>query len=133
MLHSHEVCPICKKEFKNIKYLNKKCGIASGEVMSFLESICHNSTLDPKEDFPHSFFQVSSLYGQILFQSIDFIDLGRRVEINYISNSSNILFWPNPTSNGDLKTVHLENKILVFDFPYLEKIKEKTSTYALFL
>jgi hypothetical protein len=115
------------------KHLNRTCKIAGGKERSFLESVCNKSTLNPDDKFPHQFFQVSSLYGQILFQSVHFLDVGRVVQVNYVSNSSEIMYWAPSGGEGKPDILEFKNKIFEFDYPALEKIKNKTSVLAPFL
>lgn len=130
-MQSHERCPVCNREMKHVQRLSRPCEIANNRTMSYLESYCLN---DDAQNvilgiMQHDFFQVSSLYGERYFESVVFPDLKRRVEINYISTTSKISYW----KGSPASTLEFKNRLLEFDYPKLEKIKEKTNILAPFL
>lgn len=149
MLSSHEKCPICGIELHHIKYLDKPCKIAGGKKLSYLESVCNKiiDFKDPNPDLPyHQYFQVTSLYGTILFESVQFTNIGRVVTVNHITMTSEIIYHPpgdrhsitNPTPYVPGPTtlpqiLEFKNRILSLDYPKLEKIREKINVLAPFL
>lgn len=137
MLYSHEKCPVCGIELHHIKYLDRPCKIAGGKKLSYLESVCNKiiDFKDPNPDLPyHQYFQVTSLYGTILFESVQFTDIGRMISVNHITMTSEIIYFPPVGSApGPGQTLEFKNQILDLDYPKLEKIRAKISTLALFL
>lgn len=142
MLSSHETCPICGKGLLHSKKLNQPCAVVDNKKMSFVESICNTNNTDINQEFPHHiFFQVTSLYGELLYQKIDLIKYNCEVDINYTSHSSQLKYlkpsrWNEGTQTwqgGQIDVVPLENFLLDFDYPKLEKIIKKVKTLAPFL
>lgn len=153
MSSSHEKCPICFIEMQHIKHLNEPCKIAGGKKLSYLESVCNRirDFDDPKPTLPyHQYFQVTSLYGTMLFESVQFTDIGRVVTINHITMTSEIIyhpsedhhFIPNPTNPSVYispsppilpQILEFKNRIFALDYPKLEKIREKINLLAPFL
>jgi hypothetical protein len=145
MSSSHEVCPICSNELKHIKYLAKPCKIAGGKVMSFMESVCNNVPAEPVPgQSGHLFFQVTSLYGQLLFESVQFLESDRWVGVNYLMSCSEFAYYPKadihcitqPTPlspPAKVERLEFKNKILELDYPNLEKIKNKMNVLVPFL
>ena len=136
---AHESCPICKCELMHSKYLARKCKIADDKVLSYIESVCSHVDFEaPSPDYPyHLFFQVVSLYNDILFQSIDFPDMGRRVEVNYVLHVSKIIYAPkvdvHATQWSPPDILEFKGKLLDLDYPKLEKIRNKINTLIPFL
>lgn len=153
VLSSHEKCPICNKELQHSKYLNSSCKIAGGKKMSYLESVCNKIADFNEKNSPypyHQYFQVTSLYGTMLFESVQFTDIGRVVTINHITMTSEIIyhpsedhhFIPNPTNPSVYispsppilpQILEFKNRIFTLDYPKLEKIREKINLLAPFL
>jgi hypothetical protein len=123
----------------HVKYLARKCKIANDKVLSYVESVCNH--VDFGADSPdysyHQFFQVVSLYNDMLFQSIDFPDMGRRVEVNYVLNLSKIIYAPkvdiHATHWSPPDILEFKGKLLDLDYPKLEKIRNKISVLIPFL
>lgn len=150
MLSSHEKCPICYQELRHSKRLNTPCKVAGGKKLSYLESVCNKIAdfNDPKPSLPyHQYFQVTSLYGTVLFESVHFTDIGRVVTVNHITMTSEIIYHPPvdrhcvtgpnipPAPGPPIQSQILEfkNRILDLDYPKLEKIREKINVLAPFL
>lgn len=126
-------------ELHHIKYLNNPCQIAGGKKLSYLESVC-NKIKDfdtPLAGYPfHQYFQVTSLYGTILFESVTFTDIGRFVSVNHITMTSEIMYYPKPgfdAAPAQLLKLEFKNRVLNLDYPKLEKIQEKIRVLAPFL
>ena len=135
MSSSHEKCPICYQEMQHSKYLNRSCKIAGGKKLSYLESVCNKvCDFDAPQWYPyHQYFQVTSLYGTILFESVHFSDVGRMVSVNHITMISEIIYFPLPSSPpGPGHTLEFK-RMLVLDYPKLEKIREKIDMLSPFL
>jgi hypothetical protein len=136
MLSSHEVCPICHREMKHAKYLNKECQALGGRRISFLESIC-NLVTDEEQEYPrHTFFQVTTLYGERLMEKIQFPFDSIEVEVNYHKSQSIITYLPksDPYAPPVAQVDKIEMKrLLSLDYPKLDKVIQKAKTLALFL
>lgn len=135
MSSSHEKCPVCYIEMQHSKHLDKPCKIAGGKKLSYLESVCNRiRDFDAPQNHPyHQYFQVTSLYGTVLFESIRFPDIGRMVSVNHITMKSEIIYFPSVGSPpGPGQTLEFK-RILELDYPKLEKIREKINVLAPFL
>lgn len=134
MLASHEVCPICNQPLLIGKYINKDSGIMK-KKFSWAEGICNKGS----DNYQHVFFQISSLYGERLFEKISFAEKHCEIEINYVSHSSQINYWSKPkegetqSSSSLPESLLIPNKIVDLDYPLLEKAINKIKTLALFL
>lgn len=147
MLSSHERCPICQKDFVNAKYLAKPCAVINKTSLSYIESICNRSewTSSPSPIPEHSFFQITSLYGELLFQKILFAHLNAEVEVNYVLDESVITYFPKADIhcitqiNLSPSPFKMPEKVIVkrrrfdLDFPFLSKTINKIKTLAPFL
>src|SRR5271156_1631850 len=97
MSSSHEKCPVCGKDLLHSKRLNQLC-IVLNMKMSFVESVCNNVVEPPADEieYPqHLFFQVTSLYGELLYEKINFPFKSFEIEVNYtkISKQSVITYF----------------------------------------
>ena len=92
---SHDKCPICLRELQHSKYLNHPCHAAGGKNMSYVDSVCNNvKDFQKSPDYPiHTFFQVTSLYGDCLQEAVLFPDTGIDVSVNYIKQVSTITYF----------------------------------------
>lgn len=144
MLSSHEICPICGKELLHSKKLNQSCAVVDHKKMSFVESICNTGSNDIEHGSPaHIFFQITSLYGCLLFQKIHLANHNFEVDINYTKHTSTITYLPRQNifdqktqtwiTNFQPEKVPLEEVLLDLDYPKLEKIIKKVKTLAPFL
>jgi len=146
MLPSHEVCPICNKKIHHIKCISKKCPILNIDSLSFIESICNNvdtTIIDKKiEHSIHLFFEITSLYGELLYMKVNFpyYNSGVDVEVNYSLHKSTITYFNKPIFDKNKFRINkfaeilvLENRLLELDFPTLEKTIKKIKTIAPFL
>lgn len=146
MLSSHEKCPVCLKDFHHAKYINKDCPIINQPKFSFVESICNRGIdFTIKTSYPpHTFFQLSSLYNEMLFQKVDFPDKNVWIEINYPLHQTVLVYTPKadihcvtqpmviPTPVVQPEKLIL-NKLIDLDFPMLEKALNKIRVFAPFL
>lgn len=134
---SHEKCPVCGKDLLHAKYLNQLCVVLSQKT-SFVESICNQvKELSDESEYPqHLFFQVTSLYGQLMYEKINFPSRNFEVEVNYIkvSKQSVITYFNVANSASTTPATKLEiNRLLELDYPKLEKVIRKVKTLAPFL
>jgi hypothetical protein len=134
---SHEKCPVCGKDLLHAKYLNQLCVVLSQKT-SFVESVC-NQMADPPDEsvYPtHLFFQITSLYGALLYEKINFPYKSFEVEVNYtkIAKQSVITYFSPPNVLKSVPPTKLEiNRLLELDYPKLEKVIRKVKTLAPFL
>jgi hypothetical protein len=134
MLSAHETCPICNKPLLFAKYINKDSGIMK-KKFSWAEGICNKGI----DNYQHVFFQISSLYGERLFEKISFAAKSCEIEVNYVDHYSQINYWPkvnqdiHNASSSIPESVRIDNKLVDLDYPLLEKATNKIKTLALFL
>lgn len=136
MLSSHETCPVCQRELKHAKYINKKCAALDGKAISFVESVC-NLVTDEEHEYPrHIFFQVTTLYKTCLMEKIQFPFDSFEVEVNYHRSNTIITYLPKPdpfaANARPLDKIEMK-RLLDLDYPSLEKVIKKAKTLALFL
>lgn len=137
---SHDKCPICNRELQHSKYFNHPCMAAGGKNLSYLDSVCNNvkDFQKPPEGYPiHTFFQVTSLYGDCLEEAVLFPDTGVDVSVNYIKQVSTITYFARynytDTAYKEPMKIVWEGRVLEFDYPKLEKLINKVRTLAPFL
>lgn len=137
MLSSHEQCPICGRNFIHGKYLNKYCPVVE-QIICYVESIYNHITQMTNIEYPvHTYFQVSSLYGEMLYQKVHFPFKDMEVEVNYTKKLNTITYF----SKSDIHSTQISmppdkieiKRILELDFPHLTKILNKAKTLVLFL
>lgn len=139
MIPAHEICPICNEAIRHIKYINKTCHILDNKKMSFVESVCNQpDVMSDNKPYPiHLFFQVTSLYGELLYQKVQLITHNFEADVNYPLHKSSFLLMAKPDIYATTYTppdiVKLDNRLLEFDFPNLEKLINKANTCKMFL
>ncbi len=143
MLSSHEICPICIRPLLHSKKINVTCAVVDNKKMSFVESVCNTHNPDSKNDFPaHIFFQVTSLYGCMLYQKIHLTTYDCEVDINYTKHQSSITYLPKNKfdqktqtwlTDNKPETIPLEEIILDLDYPKLENVIKRVKNLAPFL
>lgn len=136
MLSSHEKCPICGEEMKHAKYLNKKCLALNDKIICYVESICNRVEDQEREYRRHLFFQVTTLYGELLMEKIQFPFDSIEIEVNYHKSQSIITYLPKPDpyrpNAVPVDKVEIP-RLLVLDYPKLEKTINKAKTLVLFI
>ena len=144
MLSSHEKCPVCGKEMRHIKYLNKKCGVLNNQAVSFVESVCSDvifaKDMKKVEDYPyHQFFQVTSLYGDLYFQKVQFPDKNQEININYYTKKSEMIWYgswkTDPVTGEDVTTEPITasiDAIIELDYPFLERTIRRFKSLLIF-
>jgi hypothetical protein len=138
MTPSHETCPICSGVLLNCKYLHHPCKIADNKRMSYIDSVCNDVyDVGRRNWLVHQFFQVTSLYGDCLFESITFVKHGILVEVNYIKVVSTITYSNSPKHSILFPQDAMQKlefaRILELDYPKLENLLTKTKSLAPFL
>lgn len=138
MIPAHEKCPICHCELRHSKYINKHCLVLNKKI-SYVESVCNQpDVMSDNKSYPiHLFFQVCSLYGELLYQKVQLITHYFEADINYPLHKSSILIFGKPDIYATVAVppdiINMDNRLLEFDFPQLEKLINKANTCKLFL
>ncbi len=145
MLSSPDKCPVCRGDFVNAKYLAKPCPLLSKNNFSFVESICNQvNFLQTDTDYPyHAYFQITSLYGELLFQKIDLLMYTASIEVNYVLDQTVITYLPKadihcitlPNNNTPKQPekITIQGKKVELDYPLLRKTINKIKTLAPFI
>ena len=123
MLPSHKCCPICNKTLVSSRLINKKCDLFDGKAFSYIFSSC---SVDSK----HYFMQYSSLYGEILFENIMPPNAKFIVAVNYVKSNSSISYLSSKRIES-VTPIYLD-RLLVLDYPSLDKIIDKANSLLLF-
>jgi hypothetical protein len=137
MLPSYEACPICQTDLKHRPMLNKPCPLIEKDKLSFVESVCNSKP----ENTHHLYFQLTSLYKEMMCEIITFPTRGFVVEVNYVLHCSRITFWNKAKYDDTLgiwteaipDVVELDNKLITLDYPSLDKMIRKVTNLASFL
>lgn len=140
MLSSHETCPICNREMIHSKKINVPCLVVDNKKMSFVESICNQTVID-NHVIEHVFFQITSLYGELLFTRVQLSNLALELTINYTKHNSEIKYltkahFDHKTqtwSGGTPEAINFDNTLLDLDFPDLSKTIKRAQMLAPFL
>jgi hypothetical protein len=135
MLSSYEKCPICQREMKHAKYLNKKCHALDDKVICFVESIC-NLVEDTEQEYRrHLFFQVTTLYGERLMEKVQYPFDALQIEVNYHKSQSVIYYLPKVDMSAQPASVDkIEVKsLLTLDYPKCDRIIKRAKNLAYFL
>lgn len=134
MLASRDICPICNKKLLIAKFINKDSGLFK-KKFSWTETICNSGS----DNYEHVFLEVSSIYGERLFEKISFASKACEIEVNYVEHYSQINYWAKPqdgqqhSSSSLPEVLRIPNKLVELDYPLLEKATNKIKTLALFL
>ncbi len=131
-MKTYEVCPVCKKDLIYSTYIRKPCVVLNEKNFSFVESICNHSDIaDIGKNLPtHLYFQVASLYGDLLYEKVDFSGKSYSIIVNYVSHSTSLEYYSLEKST---EKILLKNRLIIWDFPDLTKAHNKIKTLALFL
>jgi hypothetical protein len=142
-MKSYENCPVCQRCLIHSKRICRKCTIARGQILSFVESVCNQCNNSDavlglskiNHDLPnHIFFQVSSLYGNLLFEKVYFPPKCIEVEVNYVLSLSKLIYLPtNALSDRHFTEVVLNGYLIKLDYPLLEKTQKRIKTLAAFV
>lgn len=130
MLPSRENCPVCNKQLQHIKRLNKPCVLINKPSLSYVESVCNTS--NSPDAVGHHYFQISSLYSELLYEKVGIYDINSEVSLVYPSHKTVVRLWPQPFSNQQSEQIEFPN-IWKLDYPKLEKISEKIKVIKAFL
>ena len=79
----------------------------------------------------HLFFQISDLYGERLFEKINFPEKSVEIEVNYVLHLTTLNYFERPPYT-EFKTIKLENRLIELDYPDLKNIINKIKTIGLF-
>ena len=131
-MKAYEVCPICSKNLIHITRIRKPCVVLDEKNFSFVESICNHSDLaDIGQGLPtHLYIQIVSLYGDLLYEKIDFPTKNYIIIVNYVSRSTELTYYSLKLPTA--KKIKFK-KVITLDYPELTKVKQKIKTLALFL
>jgi len=137
MINPHEICPVCHSNMIHSKHINKNCPLIEKDKFSYVESICNQSSTDKNNDMPdHIFFQITSLYNELLLEKIHFPRPKDNFEItvNYVL-ASTILTYFNSSTLANYKGNEnvILNRIITLDYPDLIKARNKIKTLVLFI
>ena len=140
MLSSHETCPICKRGMIHSNKINKECLVLDNKKMSFVESICNQTAVD-NNVIQHVFFQITSLYGELLFTRVQLNNHALEITVNYPKHDSEIkyltkAYFDHKTqtwSGGNPESIKFDNTLLDLDFPDLSKTIKRAKILAPFL
>lgn len=129
MLTSYENCPVCNKRLRFFKRINTKCPLLAGtSKMSFLEGICN----DPIGGIEHNFFQITSLYGEKLFEKIGILAINSEVEINYHLHKSVITYFSNKAISYPPEKIEV-SKLIELDYSSIDAIANRIKKFKIFL
>lgn len=136
MIKAHQTCPICNSEFVISKHVNERC-VPLDMKLSFIEYKCSQSKpyVLPK----HSFFQITSLYGELLFEKIYFpkntiVIEDCDIKINYVAHDTIFSYFSNKEyRRTNSEKVHIKNRLVSMDYPHLTKAINKLKSLAMLL
>lgn len=127
----HKICPICSNNLQQDKFINALYPSLVDGKLSFIKYKCttKNQVLGYVDvPFLHYFTQISSLYGELLLENIEFVENNNGININYIRSQTDI----NYKGISNIDYIKL-NKIIQLDYPKLENVQQKINSLALFM
>lgn len=146
MSSSPKLCPICNSEMKAERYINESLShhfrFVDKDKTSFIYYYC--SRPDIKSDnkpYPiHTYSLYTTLYDGNLYEGIYFL-IPRiavrmfhalyKTEIEYFSHNTLSSVFVGVIENSE--TITLDNRLLLPDYPKLEKLLDKAKSLAPFL
>lgn len=136
MIKAYETCPICHQAMIHSKRLNKSCPLIEKDKFSYVESVCNHTSTDKNNDMPsHVFFQITSLYNELLVEKICFPRDNFEIDVNYVLTSTILTYFNSSTLSNYVENdkVVLKNRLVTLDYPDLIKARKKIKTLALFI
>jgi hypothetical protein len=83
----------------------------------------------------HVFFQITSLYNELLVEKICFPRDNFEIDVNYVLTSTILTYFNSSTLSNYVENdkVVLKNRLVTLDYPDLIKARKKIKTLALFI
>ena len=128
----HEVCPLCGEGLIHSKLVRKDCPAIEKKSFSFVESLCN---LSHDDDTNHIFFQITSLYEDMYFESIAFPFKHIQVSVDYVNHVTTLMYMKKPikfTLNPP-DIISLKDTLVKIDYSDIDKTIKKVMNYRVFM